>query len=74
MAQTQSKTEAAALRKFLNKREDIAVQILAGLSQNPNIMDVGFTLDPKDVANYAVETADALLQKLYIHEDKAATE
>ena len=33
MAQTQSKTEAAALRKFLNKREDIAVQILAGIAR-----------------------------------------
>ena len=72
MAQTQSKTEAAALREFLNKREEIAVQVLASLAQNPNIMDVGFTLDPEDVANYAVEMADALLQKLYIHEDKEA--
>lgn len=74
MAQAQTKTQAAALRKFLNKREDIAVQVLASLAQNPNIIDVGFTLAPEDVANYAVEMADALLQKIYVHEDKAATE
>ena len=62
-------SEAKALQAFLNKREAIAVQVLASLAQNPNIIDNGFTLDPEDVAGYAVEMADELLKKLYVHKD-----
>lgn len=69
MAQTQSKTESAALRKFLNKREDIAVQILAGLARAD-----GMQRNPAEAAAWAVDAADALLQKLYVHEDKTREE
>lgn len=86
MAQTQSKTEAAALRKFLNKREDIAVQILAGLMQNPALTQIAIireglrqdeyfrSINLRPVAEAAVDAADALLQKLYVHQDKAEKE
>lgn len=67
MAQTQSKTEAAALRKFLNKREDIAVRILTAICSAD-----GMGNDPKAVAKWSIQAADALLQKLYVHEDKEA--
>lgn len=69
MEQTQSKTEAAALRKFLNKREDIAVQILTAICSAD-----GMGHDPEAVAKWSIQAADALLQKLYIHEDKPAAE
>ena len=74
MAQTQSKTEAAALRKFLNKREDIAVQILAGLVQNPAFLTTDNAENAGSLATMAIACTDALLEKLYIHEDKSGTE
>lgn len=88
MAQTQSKTAAAALRKFLNKREEIAVQVLAGLVHNPALTQMAtirevvkgeglehtLSVDLSPVVDAAVAAADALLQKLYIHEDKAGKE
>lgn len=74
MAQTQSKTESAALRKFLNKREDIAVQVLAGLVQNPAFLTTDNAENAGSLATMAIACTDALLQQLYIHEDKAATE
>ena len=67
MAQTQSKTAAAALRKFLNKREDIAVQVMTAICST-----TGMRLTPEAVAEWSIQAADALLQKLYIHEDKEA--
>lgn len=74
MAQTQSKTEAAALRKFLNKREEIAAHVLAGLVQNPAFLTYDNESHAGDLATMAIACTDALLQQLYIREDKTREE
>lgn len=62
-------SEAKALQAFLNKREAIAVQVLAGIARGD-----GMKRNPAEAAVWAVDAADTLLQKLYVHEDKASTE
>lgn len=57
-------TEAKALQAFLNKREAISVQILTGIARAD-----GMQRNPAEAAAWAVDAADALLQKLYVPKD-----
>lgn len=60
---TKEQQEQAALRQFLQKREQIAVTVLAGVVHNPNLTNIAKTSD--DLASFAVATADAMLKRLY---------
>ena len=54
--------KADQVARFLSqKREQFAVTFFAGLAQNDDIRH----LNPKDAAAYAVDAADALMEKLY---------
>ena len=65
---TKEQQEQAALRQFLQKREQITVTVLAGLVHNPRVFRVAPT--PAAMADFAVETADAVLKKLYAESEK----
>ena len=68
---TEQKAEQVA--RFLSqKRESFALSFFAGLSRQEGIMKE----DPKAVADYSVQAADALMEKLYplASEDDAQAE
>lgn len=58
---TPEEKQQAILRALAQKRESFALSAFAGICRHA---DPG-THDPKDVAEWAVQAADALMEKLY---------
>ena len=65
---TEEETKEQVLRQFMQKRESLAGAVLVSLARNPSFDDA----TPESWAKWAVEAADALLQKLYVGDGQAA--
>ena len=65
---TEEEKKEQVLRQFMQKRESLAGAVLVSLARNPSFDDA----TPESWAKWAVEAADALLQKLYVGDGQAA--
>lgn len=60
---TAEEREQQAARMYLQKRESITTGVLFNFLHNPEILKAEMT--PEDFADFAVEIADKVIEKLY---------
>lgn len=60
---TAEEREQQAARMYMQKRESITTGILFNVLHNPDILKAKLT--PEDLADYAIELADKVIEKLY---------
>lgn len=66
-AHTQEEKEQAALRQFIQKREQFAFTAMVNIARCD-----GMKRNPEEVAAWSVDAADALLKKLYSKSEEGA--
>lgn len=62
---TAEEREQQAARMYLQKRESITTGILFNALHNPEILKAELT--PEDLADFAIELADKVIEKLYFN-------
>lgn len=60
---TAEERQEQAARMYMQKRESITTGVLFNMMHNSNVLKGGVT--PEEIAEFAVKTADAVLEKLY---------
>lgn len=60
---TAEERQEQAARAYLQKRESIATGVLFNLMHNAEVLKINAR--PAEVADYAIQVADALMEKLY---------
>ena len=60
---TPEERQEQAARLYMQKRESITTGILFNVLHNPEILKSDLT--PEDLADYAIELADKVIEKLY---------
>ena len=60
---TAEERQQQAARMYMQKRESIATGVLYNAMHNPELMKAD--LSPEDLAGFAIEVADKILEKLY---------
>lgn len=60
---SEEERQEQAARMYMQKRESIATGVLFNMMHNSNVLNGGVT--PEEIAEFAIKTADAVIEKLY---------